>query len=84
MPIEIKGNHLRVRVREPISNAIYRTDDIGSPHHTKRITMYNPYTKRWATQSMIFPITDVKSRRYETMQNLTKLGVKEEALRLVR
>lgn len=83
MPIEVKGNHLRVRVKKPTASAKYRTHDVGSPGHTQRIAIYNPRTKRWSTQSWIFPIKDVKNKRPATMKMLKSLGVKREALRRV-
>ena len=56
MPIEVRGKHLRVRIRRPVKKAVYRYHDIGEVGHTQRLSMYNPRTGRWATQSFIFPI----------------------------
>jgi len=86
MPLEIHGKHLRVRVARPLKGkgVKYRTHDVGSPGHTKRIAMYNPRTKRWKTQSWLFPIADILARRPVTMRLLASLGVKRKAIELVR
>jgi hypothetical protein len=84
MPIEVRGQHLRVRVRRPIPKARYRTHDVGTKGHTQRIAMRNPTTGRWSTQSWIFPVKDVKGQRPKTMRMLKRLGVKREALRKVK
>lgn len=83
MPFEVKGKHLRYRVRKPIRGARYRYDDIGSKGHTQRLARYNPRTKKWQTQTWIFPVKDVRERRPKTIKILTKLGIKRKALKKV-
>ncbi len=72
MTVEIKGQHLRVRVRRPIKRAEYGWDDVGDPGHTVRVAMLNPKTNRWVTQSWVFPVKDVKNRREKTMIELKR------------
>ena len=84
-PLEIKGNHLRARQKRPVRlpGVVYRTHDVGGKGHSQRIAMYNPATKRWSTQSWIFPVADVKAQRPHTVKILKKLGVYAKAMRLV-
>jgi len=83
MVIEIRGKHVRVQVRRPVKGATYRMHDVGTPGHTKRVAMRHPRTKRWRTQTWLFPVADVRKRRASTMTLLTKLGVKTKVLKLV-
>jgi len=83
MPLEVKGRHLRYRVRRPFKSAKYRTHDVGSKGHTKRVVCYNPRTKKWTTQSWLFPVKDIKAKRKKTMEILSKLGIKRKALKKV-
>lgn len=83
MPFEIVGKHLRYRMRKPIKRAKYRLHDVGMKGHTQRLARYNPRTKRWQTQSWIFPIKDVVTKRPRTMRILSDLGIKRKALQKV-
>lgn len=83
MPLEIRGKHLRVRVSRPVKGAKYRTQDVGDKHHSQRVAMYDPRTKRWKTQSWIFPLKDVQMRRKKTMKILADLGAQHQAVKLV-
>lgn len=81
MPIEIKGEHLRVRVKNPNQFSEFRTQDVGAPGHSQRISGYNKRKKKWETQAWIFPISDVKKRRANTMKLLRKLKVTNTKLK---
>lgn len=83
-PLEINATHLRVRQVPPIEGAKYRNQRVGEKGHSERIAMYNPKTKRWITQSWIFPIADVLSRRPSTVKILKRLGRWEEAYKFVK
>jgi hypothetical protein len=83
MPFDVKGKYLRYRVRKAVKGAKYRIQDIGQKRHTLRLARYNPRTKKWATQTWMFPIKDIKARRKKTMDMLCKLGIKRQALRKV-
>lgn len=83
MPLEIKGKHLRYRVRKPVKGATYRTQDVGTKKHSQRVSMKDPKTGTWKTQSWIFPTSDIKERRPATMKILSKLGIKRKALKKV-
>jgi len=83
MPLEVKGKHLRYRVRRPVKGAKYRTHDLGSKGHTLRLARYNPRTKRWATQTWLFPKKDIRAKRPKTMKMLADLGIKRKALKKV-
>jgi len=74
---------LRYRIRRPVKGAIYRYHDVGSKGHTIRLARYNPRTKKWATQTWIFPIEDIRTKRPKTMKMLADLGIKRKALRMV-
>lgn len=83
MPLEIRGKHLRVRVRKPVKGAVYRTHDVGILGHTKRVAMWTKKTG-WVTQSWMFPVEDILARRRQTVEILKKLGVWERAYRMAR
>jgi hypothetical protein len=57
MPIEIKGNQLRIRVRNPQQFSAFRTQDVGSKGKMERIAGM----KRgdgWMTQAWRFNLGD--------------------------
>ena len=83
MPLEVKGRHLRVRVRRTRKGAKYRTDDVGAKGHTKRVAM-KPKGERWITQSWLFPVKDVLKKRKKTMKILSRLGVVRKARKLIK
>lgn len=83
MPFEIRGKHLRYRMRRAVKGAKYRVHDVGVKGHTQRLARYNPRTKRWQTQTWMFPVKDIKGRRPRTMQILSDLGIKKRALEKV-
>ena len=82
IPLEIRGKHLRIRVRRSVKGAVFRTHDVGSPKHTQRIAM-KPRGRPWVTQSWIFPLKDVQTRRRQTMKVLAGLGVQKRAIKMV-
>ncbi|MEM4449339.1 MAG: hypothetical protein QXQ33_00745 [Nitrososphaerota archaeon] len=49
MPVEIKGQQLRIRVKSPIKNAIFRTHDVGRRGRLQRIAMF--HNGKWETQA---------------------------------
>jgi len=86
--LEIVVRHLHVYVmrkmpRKMIGRYKWRAHDVGRPTHTKRVTFYNPRTKRWRTYKWMFLLEDVKARRPVTMRMLRELGVLRRALELV-
>ncbi len=64
MPIEIKGQQLRVRVRKPIKGWKYRVVDVGRPGHLQFVMMFPPGPRRKGAgviQSIRLNLKDYKS-----------------------
>jgi len=57
---ELKKNYWFVRVRDPKYYSIFRTKDIGRPHHTLMILGKSRSTGKWVTQAWRFHKDDVK------------------------
>lgn len=64
MPAELTQTYLRIRVRSPTAfdKKSFRTDDIGRPGHSKRITGILKKTGKWATQTWLINRKDLKKR----------------------
>jgi len=80
--IEIEGEHLRVRIRDPKKFTKFRTQDVGDLGHTQRVAGWSKKSG-WQTQAWIFKLEDVESRRKKTMKVLRKLNVGENDLKRV-
>ena len=75
MPIEIRGQHLRIRQLDPklFIEGSFRTHDVGKPGGTKRIVGRLKKTGKWATQSYIFEVDALKEGRISTWYTLFKV-----------
>jgi hypothetical protein len=52
--IFVTDQYVRVRLKDPKKFKLIRTNDIGRPGHTKRLSGLNPETDKWETQGFIF------------------------------
>lgn len=62
MPIEIVGQQLRIRVKDPklFISKTYRTHDVGDKGKLQRITAIRKSTKKYSTQSWRLNLKDYK------------------------
>jgi len=86
--VHITENSVRVRVKDPIPNAEFRTHDVGREGYTKRIVQYNPTKQQWETQAWLFKRSDLlrnkKTRRMfrEVLSISRAIGGKIKPIRL--
>ena len=59
--VEVRGNSVRVRLKDPSKYTEFRTQDVGRPGYTQRIAGYNPKTGKWETQAWRFDLEDLKN-----------------------
>lgn len=57
MPVEIRGNQLRIRVRNPRQFTKFRTHDPGQEGRFQRLAGYSKRTG-WKTQSVRYTLKD--------------------------
>jgi hypothetical protein len=57
MPVELKGQQIRIRIRSPKQFTKFRTQDVGSPGKLQRIVGYSKKTG-WITQSWRLNLKD--------------------------
>lgn len=86
MPVEMKGNQLRIRVRDPRLFTMFRTDDVGGKGKLSRIAGHND--SGWTTQSWRLNLSDYDdySQFYTDLFGIKGLSAKQrtDALRLGR
>lgn len=73
--VEVKGKHVRVRLKNPKDFELLRIHDVGERGHSKRIAGISKKTGKWGTQAWLFPIVDVRMKRPKTIEIMKRLNV---------
>lgn len=86
MPVEIKGQQLRIRIRSPKRATSFRTQDVGRKGKLQRVAAYYP-EKGWQTQSWRLNLDDYPSKK-EAIRDVKRLRIspalKRRALRILK
>jgi hypothetical protein len=72
MPVEIKGQQLRIRVNNPKKYSEILTDDVGEKGELQRIAGRIKRTNKWETQSWRLNLNDYSSVK-EVIQQIKEL-----------
>jgi hypothetical protein len=86
MPVEIKGQQLRIRVNNPKKYSEILTDDVGESGKLQRIAGRLKNSNKWETQSWRLNLKDYKDSA-DVKEDVNYLSIskskKMEALRIV-
>lgn len=86
MPVEIKGQQLRIRLKKPSQFSKFRTQDVGLKGRLQRLAGYSKRTG-WTTQSWRLNLNDYRNKS-QIINQIKKLRIlnskKKEAIKKVR